>query len=125
MALTHGSVWAAFLQAVGFGVWMFCQQLSAMQTEELERLLVAAFLDAMHAANLTLKEMAYGMGIDESLLRRQLARKDGNAHLSLFRLMRAPASWWLYFGPALLHIVVKRETHRLLDEVIEDVRRRT
>jgi len=119
-----GSVVLA-LQVIVVGAFGLCAGLSAMTTEECERLLVAAFLDAMAVAQLTTTQMAAAMGIHESLLRRQLAREDPNAHLSLFRLLRAPAVWWAHFGPALLYILWRREWQTVVEDapVVESRRR--
>jgi hypothetical protein len=118
--LTHAPFWV--LQVVVGLFWCLGMRLSAASLDELETLLVEAFVDAMHRAHLSFKEMAYAMRrgeqdtFDEAQLRRQLAREKGQ-HLSLFRLLGAPLSWWVFFGPTLMAIVFRRRWQEMRDEL--------
>ena len=102
-------------------VYVIGLRLSTVSTDELEQLLCDGFLDAMHRAGLNLKAMAYAMRrgeqdtFDEAQLRRQLARERGQ-HISLFRLLGCPMTWWCYFGPSLMAIVARKRWAEMQDE---------
>jgi hypothetical protein len=80
---------------------------STVDTDELEHLLAQAVIDALNAAHLSIKEAAFYMRIDESQLRKQL-RVEPSQHLSLFKVIHLPFSFWLHFGPALIAIVYRK-----------------
>jgi hypothetical protein len=120
MTLLPHSISQAWLLIVLL-LWVLGMRLSASTTDELEQLLVDAFIEAMHRAGLTFKEMAYAMRrghqdkFDEAQLRRQLALEPGQ-HLSLFRLLGAPLSWWMFFGPSLIAIVFRKRLAEVREE---------
>lgn len=118
--MTSPSDASPFLFYLAIGLMFFLMQLSCMETDELEKLVAEAVVNAMHMAGLTGKELAAIMRIDEAQLRRQL-KPEPYQHLSLARVVRA---WqlWPYLGPALLTIIAKRRWAEVLEDT-KSVRR--
>lgn len=103
-----------FLCVVG---WLFTLRLSTMDTTHLEQLVAQAVQQAFHAAQLTRKEAAALMRIDESQLGKQLRGEPGQ-HISLTRLMRLTGTgFWIWFGPTLL-LIVARERYAEFAETL-------
>lgn len=98
-----GSSWQVLVLFIMFAL-VAC---TVASTDEIEKMLCQAVTDAMHAAHLSVKEVAAYMRLDEAQLRHQLRGSPSN-HLSLTRLIRLPFSFWLFFGPALIAIVYRK-----------------
>lgn len=116
MALLHSSSASLIAQFIACAIYLCAYRLTVSTTDDLEALLVEAFYDAMHRAHLTLKEMAFAMGIDRAQLERQLRREKGQ-QLSVYRLLHAPTTWWIYFGPSLTFIVARKHWQELKEEL--------
>jgi hypothetical protein len=97
------------LYVVGACVALRC---AAVSTDDLERDLGQAVLDALDRAQITVKEAAAIMRLDESNLRKQLRGEPSN-HISLTRLLRLPYRFWLWLSPSLIYLVAKRNAEEI------------
>jgi len=90
----------------------FLLKLSAVSTDELEKDLGQAVLDSLDRAQITVKEAAAIMHLDESNFRKQL-RGEPSHHISLTRLLRLPYRFWLWLSPSLIYLVAKRNAEEI------------
>lgn len=90
----------------------FLLKLSAVSTDDLERDLGQAVLDSLDRAQITVKEAAAIMRLDEANFRKQLRGEPSN-HISLTRLLRLPYRFWLWLSPSLIYIVAKRNAEEI------------
>lgn len=86
--------------------------LAAANTRELELFLAESVRRTLAFTNITEKEAADAMKMDESYLRRCLR---GECDLSLTKMVRLPYRFWPVFGPMLLFIVAQKRA----DEIAE------
>jgi hypothetical protein len=91
---------------------------SAMETDELEKLLVQGLWDAINAAHLSIKEAAYYMKLDESQLRKQLRCEPGQ-QLALVRVFRLPFSVWMFFAPCMMSLVYKKRLSEFNETAVD------
>lgn len=94
----------------------FALKLTTASTDDLERVLGQAVLDALDRAQLTVKEAAAIMRLDESNFRKQL-RGEPSHHISLTRLLRLPYRFWLWLSPSLIYLVAKRNAEEIADSI--------
>jgi hypothetical protein len=99
-------------QALYFVGACFALKLSAMTTDDLEKDLGQAVLDSLDRAQITVKEAAAIMHLDESNFRKQLRGEPSN-HISLTRLLRLPYRFWLWLSPSLIYLVAKRNAEEI------------
>ena len=85
---------------------------AAMTTDDLEKDLGQAVLDSLDRAQITVKEAAAIMRLDESNFRKQLRGEPSN-HISLTRLLRLPYRFWLWLSPSLIYLVAKRNAEEI------------
>ncbi len=102
-------------------VFVLFRVMAAMETSELEQILAAAVRDALNAAHIEIKQAAACMGIDRSLLEKQL-RCEPARHISLVKLLQLPFAFWLCFSPVLIGIVYRKRMQEI-SETLQDVRR--
>lgn len=112
--------WLQVIVMFAAGLVMRC---SAMDTTELERLMVDAILLALNGAHIAHKQAADHMGIDPEQLRRQL-HLEPKQYVALSRLLRLPFAFWLHFGPSLIQIVYRKRMAEFA-ESINDMKRPT
>lgn len=87
------------------GAMFTLSYLSAMDTQELELFLAESVRRTLHFANISEKEAAEAMRLDESLLRKCLR---GERELSLTKMIRLPYRFWPIFGPILMFVVAQK-----------------
>jgi hypothetical protein len=104
------------LQVVIVVGWMLCMRFTVASTEELERMLGVAVLDALAFVRLTTKEAAALMRWDESNLRKAL-RGEPAHHISLNRLARLPVDFWMAFIPVLGYLVLRQNCRNIASDL--------
>lgn len=112
----HLSIWQvlfaiAWLLVVG--------RLMAAQTDDLDAIAAQAVIRCLDKAELSRKEAASVMGLNEAQLNRQLRAEPMN-HLSIARLLRlatipAGVVFWAHFGPTLFYLVAERRGQEISD----------
>ena len=101
------------LMLAAFSVGTF---LTVASSDNLEKVLGLAVLDALESIRLTVKEAAPIMRLDESNLRSML-RGDGKYHLGVVHLARLPFSFWLCFGPMLFALMARQNLTALAEDI--------
>jgi len=99
-----------------FVVMFFLLKLTTAATDDLEKILGMALLESLERARITVKEAAVLMRLDESHFRKQLRGEPSN-HISLTRLIRLPWAFWLWFSPALMYLVAKKNTIEIAESL--------
>lgn len=99
-------------------VWLLMLRMTSASTEELERLLGLAVLDALGLARLTVKEACVLMAVDYFHFMAAVKCERGR-HISLTRLVRLPFSFWMFFLPQLTYMIAKQH----VTDIAEQLRR--
>ncbi len=111
MALIHGSfsVW----QVIGLAVFFFAFKCAAVNLDQLEKELGEAVLLSLQNARITIETAAYVSRMNLSHFHKCLR---GENQFPLAKLARLPWAFWLWFSPALLYVIAKRNAHQIAED---------
>lgn len=109
------------VQVVAMLLFLLCFGLTIAE-HTIDQKAAKAFDQSLKAADISRKEAAATMRMDENLLGRWL-RADPAYHLSLTRMLRLPVRFWLEFWPRLA-MIVARERGAELAETFRHLRAR-
>lgn len=109
----HHLTWTTILLIAG---WLFCQKLAAMQTDDLEKLLGVAVLDALRFARLSVKEACALMGVDYFNFQAALKGEAGR-RIALAPLLRLPLTFWVALLPELTYLATKQRVQDIAEEL--------
>lgn len=97
-------------------VWLFCLRLSAVVTDDLERLLGVAVLDALRFARLSVKEGCALMRVDYFHFLAAIKGEKGR-RIALAPLLRLPLAFWVALLPELTWLVTRQRVTEIAEEL--------
>ncbi len=114
MTVIHGSypLWELGVLIV----WVVGMKCAAMDLSDMDRALGEAVLAALAAVNVTVKEAAAIMRMNESQFRKAL-RGEGQRHLALNHLIKLGPTFMVHLFGSVMWITAKQRGHEILETV--------